>query len=412
MNRRKKYICVPEHSPLPGTKGHRGHKNRVFEFLGQMPDEYRKAELKKVSDYWYVEFQFRYPESLRPHGKRYKRIRVTEELNVIRKREGDAAAEAYALNLVRQINLSLSRGYNPFESPEPEAHQQEALNLNSAIELFLTAKRRDLKKKTIQDYEGYLNVFKAYSSDLLRLPVTEITQDHLETYMTTAQDEREWSNRTYNNTKGLLFTLFEFLRKKKLIAINPAADIETQKTRPKAHTYYDRNLSREIKAHMSTNDPYMFEFCQFIYYSCLRPKSEARNLKMRDIDMDRRLIKVDGKTGPRYVPICAELYEYLKDIDAPPDYYLFGTSGPSTKQAGQNYFSERYKKVKLSLGIPPEYTIYSWKHTRCVDLVMSGMKDVEVMHITGHTDFTSFQKYLRDLGAAMSEKVYGKTVRF
>ena len=375
---------------------------------------YRPAELIKGSQ-WYIEFQLRYPEDIRPKGKRFRRLKVIRDINRIRKKHGDAAAEAYAQNMIDALNLALKKGeINPFKQELKTEEADGTLNLNTAIEFFLTTKRREgIRPDSIRDYVSYFNIFREGMKDKLSLPINEMTETDIDKYLSDMQSDREWSSSTYNNHRGFLNGFFELLKSKKKIKENPAAALTNQKKRHKTHRYYDGPLKKKIKAWLKENDPYLLDFCQFVYYSCTRPKAETRLIKIGDIDFDRRLIRLDGKTGDRFVPICNELFEYVEPMKGlPEDHYVFSKEGPGPYRASNGWFSKRYKIMKDALKLSDDYTIYSWKHTRCVDLVMSGMSSIDTMQITGHTNFTSFEKYLRDLGAAMSGKVYGKTVRF
>ncbi|WP_392469332.1 phage integrase N-terminal SAM-like domain-containing protein [Sphingobacterium cellulitidis] len=58
----------------------------------------------------------------------------------------------------------------------------------------------------------------------------------------------------------------------------------------------------------------------------MRPK-EIRLLKIQDIDIISRQIKVNGKTGYRYFPICEELMNLISEMDLiaqPLDFYVLG----------------------------------------------------------------------------------------
>jgi hypothetical protein len=90
---------------------------------------------------------------------------------------------------------------------------------------------------------------------------------------------------------------------------------------------------------------------------------------------------------------------------------VFGERGvPGPKPSDKAYFSKPYLKIKQDLNLDFRYTIYSFKHTRVVDLLMAGFDAIKVMHITGHTDYGSFQKYIRELGAVMDKQLTGKTL--
>lgn len=427
-------------SPTLSTSAPNSNIRGIFRKFGQIPDkyrilmgqqQYREAVLKKDGNDWYIEYQYRYPEAIRPKGKRFKRIRAREDVNYIRKRKGEEAAEEYADTVISAINASLKAGMlNPFANYETKEVEKEvaeekkhaAINMNTGLELFIAnRKARKLSSKTITDYENLVKWFKAWLSgeDLLKTTPEDITTDHIDAFLNEYQDLRKWSPRTRNNYKEFVSSIFIFLRdKKNAITHNPVSGVDRQKTKATKNTYYDTELAKNIKAYMMKTDPFMHAFCQYIYYSCSRPKKEARFLRIGDIDLERNLIRVtDGKTGERFVPLCSELREWLKDINIyqyPREYYLFGSGRfGSPKHVSDNYFSSRYKPVKDKFGLDRRYTIYGWKHNRCIDLIMAGLSMAEAMQVTGHEgDYASFEHYIRDLGAAMSGKVVGETVRF
>lgn len=74
-------------------------------------------------------------------------------------------------------------------------------------------------------------------------------------------------------------------------------------------------------------------------------------------------------------------------------------------------FTNGYKLIKDKLGLDNKYTLYGWKHTRVVNLLMAGFTDNEVMSLTGHSDHKSFMAYKRELMVDTSA-MKGKTIEF
>ncbi|HYG84568.1 MAG TPA: site-specific integrase [Verrucomicrobiae bacterium] len=435
---RKKQIHTELPNPTLSTDAPNDIVRGIFNKYGQISDkfkklmgqpQYREAVLKKTGKDWYIEYQYRYPVELKPPGKRFERFRDRSDINYVRKHKGDAAAEEYAAGVIQVINNGLRSGIiNPFADEgrvnkihERRAISENSVNMNTALELFIqNRKSRKLSDKTIIDYENLCKWFKEWlsSQDLLKVEPGKITTDHIETFLSDCQEERNWSPRTRNNYKEFVSSIFIFLRdKKQLIQNNPAIGIDAQKTKATKNTYYDTELAKNIKEYMAENDAFMHSYCQYIYYSCSRPKKEARFVRIGDIDTVRGTIRItDGKTGERFVPLCTELKEWFDEINIyqyPRERFLFGPGfyGSQTP-VSVNFFTNRYKPIKDKFGLDRKYSIYGWKHNRCIDLIRLGLTLAEAMQLTGHDDYTSFENYIRDLGAAMSGKVVGETVRF
>jgi len=146
----------------------------------------------------------------------------------------------------------------------------------------------------------------------------------------------------------------------------------------------------------------------------MRP-AEIRKLKVETIDIDARQIKIDGKTGFRFVPICDELLSLINEMNLqrlPMNYHVFGKGGkPGLDKVHDDYFRDRYRPIKLKLNLDKNYTLYSWKHTRVVSLISAGFDDNQVMTLTGHRDRTGFEAYKRDL-IIDNTIMKGKTINF
>jgi integrase len=155
-------------------------------------------------------------------------------------------------------------------------------------------------------------------------------------------------------------------------------------------------------------------YSKFIYFSCMRPE-EIRNLKIENIDLSGRYIKIVGKTKSRTVPISDELADMLTSLHLekyPANYYVIGQSGEvSPFMHSENYFSRTFRvEIKEKLGLSKDFTLYGWKHTRVVDLLNAGYSDAEIMNLTGHTDTSSYDKYKRDLVNHIKTRLKGKTI--
>ena len=96
----------------------------------------------------------------------------------------------------------------------------------------------------------------------------------------------------------------------------------------------------------------------------MRP-SEIKRLKVKDIDLEKRLIRIEAAQSKvkcfDILPIADELFEVIKSMNLetfPQDYYLFTTlEYPSTKQMSHFWTTEHYKKIKNHFGLNENYSI-------------------------------------------------------
>ncbi|SKB56398.1 Site-specific recombinase XerD [Parapedobacter luteus] len=307
----------------------------------------------------------------------------------------------------------------------------EGWTLEEGIKRFRKyCKGRNLSDRTITTYDSYINNFSDWlvDSELMGYPCSKFTEFQAKDFLDEHFDEEEWSPRTYNNHLDFLLTLFNRIQKlekeesrrngggKKIEYEIDIREIEPKKDRAEKNRYYSPAVAEQVKK-ATRKDKRLYNYIRWIYYSCMRPK-EIRFLQAKHIDLHARQIKViapSGKTGERFVPICDELYDLIIESGLsklPLNHYVFGKGGiPSDEKAPKDTFSGLYRPIKKLIGLDDKYTLYGWKHTRVVNLLMAGFTDAEVMSLTGHHDYESFKTYKRELKIDTSA-MQGKTVEF
>ena len=195
--------------------------------------------------------------------------------------------------------------------------------------------------------------------------------------------------------------------------IGDDGEIEEKVTRVMKHQYFGDTIFDKVKEAMEPFPQLMF-FSKFVYYSCMRPE-EIRQLKIENVDITGRYIKIVGKTKSRTVPICDELAEMLTSLELhqyPAYYHVIGKDAEvSASTHSENYFSRIFRQdIKEKLGLSKDFTLYGMKHTRVVSLLNAGYSDAEIMNLTGHRDTASYDKYKRDLIGHMKTRLKGKTL--
>ncbi|GAA0881898.1 hypothetical protein GCM10009120_04940 [Sphingobacterium siyangense subsp. cladoniae] len=383
--------------------------------------QFKNARIVRAKDGdWRVVYEYRVPGQT---GK-FRKFYVRDGINYIHDPE---EKELAAQQLRDDIDYALAFGFNPFLpqeilckqiatqeallSAEVERKAQKPWSVPQTTEKFLEyCRKRGLSENTVRTYVSFLNNLKKYVESMTdpHIPCSALTEQHIQDFLDYYFFEEEWTPRTYNNHAKFMSQFFaraaklEKKHNRNITYEIDLSDLIIKKDRAEKNRYYSPIVAEKVKAEL-VKDPELYNYSKWIFYSCMRPK-EIRCLKIQDIDLSSRQIKVpgpNGKTGDRLVPICDELHQLIRDMGigkAKLNHYVFGKGQTiSPEQVYEDYFRRRYQKIKDHLKLDYNYTLYSWKHTRVVSLITAGFDDNQVMTLTGHRDRAGFEAYKREL---------------
>lgn len=143
---------------------------------------------------------------------------------------------------------------------------------------------------------------------------------------------------------------------------------------------------------------------------------EVCRLRVKDIDFESSKISLETKTNAyktKIIPkILMDELHFLKGKN--PNHFIFTPYGVGNwdvaEMGRRDYWSKRFKKIKMLLNFDKDYTIYSFRHTFITKLYREIRKTKtpfetksELMLITGHTTMDALEKYLRDIDAELPE---------
>jgi site-specific recombinase XerD len=371
--------------------------------------DYRPAKLCTGSR-WYVYFYYRVPAELREkyNGKKWRRFKVNQEVNRWKDHE-------YANALIEAVNLALKEGLNPFEDEKMELLMDDGpkveLSIKEAVEMYLTeVANRGLSKKTVDRYTNVCELLHQFfvQRGIHKQPVSKVKKSHIKSFLVANKQEKQWSNRQYNNVRDYIFTMFEYLRKEEVIDRNPVELVDSLSVQTKKHKYYDKILFPKVTRLMSEKQPYLWQMAQFVYYGAVRSSNELRHLKVGDImeGGDLLLFRAEVSKSNRddIVPVDPNLKKVFEQMgllsqDADPDKYIFSIHlQPGERPVSDDFIAKRFRKIRSELNLSQDYTLYGFKHSRCVHLLKDGVKLSDISKLFRHTDIATTAKYARDLG--------------
>lgn len=364
-----------------------------------------------LSKKWYVEYYYRVPNESEPRKRR-----VSEGLCT------GTAAERYA-NAKRIIDKVTGWLKDPRlfiahpdekvkvlqdeKTTSPEADRYAAYESATKAENLTNEYLAYIKDAVAQKtYETYKSKFKYY---LVWLKETNhnmlhITQQEVLPFFQWLVDQRHLTKRSVGKYKQILHTFYDWLAQKSLVWDNPIYDIPNYGTIIDcAPSVIDKSDREKLKAVIEKHDPYLWLACEIQYYCAIRPGTELRLLKVRDIDIENMTITIRQENAKNRhkeaVPINKPIADFVKKLgikNYDKDMYVFGTYNvPATEPVGKNTLRNRFNKYRDELGIDKSVKFYSWKHTGAISMVNNGVSVWELQHHMRHSSITTTEEYIR-----------------
>ena len=138
-----------------------------------------------------------------------------------------------------------------------------------------------------------------------------------------------------------------------------------------------------------------------LLYGCGLRCMEVRNLRLVDLDFDRKMLHVRQGKGKRdrYVPLAQNLMTLLEEYigkNRPKDYLFHGKSN-------RNVFYSKYsqrgiqwivRQVATKAGIQKPVSVHTLRHTFATHLLEDGLDIVSIKELLGHSRIETTMVYL------------------
>ena len=153
-----------------------------------------------------------------------------------------------------------------------------------------------------------------------------------------------------------------------------------------------------------------------LLYGCGLRCMEVRNVRIQDLDFDRKQLRVVQGKGKkdRYVPLSEHLIRGLKvylEAEKPTDWIFNGQ--PLANRAGGD-FDSRYsqrgvqwaiKQASALAGIKKEVCVHTLRHSYATHLLEDGLDIVSLKNLLGHENIETTMEYLQ-IAQLASQKVF------
>lgn len=375
---------------------------------------------------WYVYFSVRNPK--------------TGKLIPVKKEKGfkictnDKARLKQGENLIKEYTHKIKNGWTPWSDDEyifedqimyhseAEAYGTRRKKSKTSIRLyaseFLLFKKQSLKSKGYSSYQSKFRIFTHWleKSNYIDYDITEISNDVILLFFEYLISQRDLDKVTIKGYKVRINAMFQWLVNKHIIKNNPVYNIPigTKKCDKSPRPILPGDID-ELLDKIEANDLQLYLACLMQYFCAIRPGTELRLLKIKDIDFWNGSIKInilDSKnqrdeviTMPNQLQQIMtntyHLHKYDKEL------YVFSINGiPGQKPLGKNNLRMRFNKYRDELNLCEDYKFYSFKHTGAGMMLNCKEFNIrELMEHLRHTDINSTYHYIRRYRGSNPEKI-------
>lgn len=264
-----------------------------------------------------------------------------------------------------------------------------------------------LKLETVKALASYniikvnLNKFNTVFGNML---VRDITSADLENY----QERRKQQGKapgTIDHEIGKAKTMINKARDNDLVTAKTKETFERVKKTLKAGTdVRDRILSPdEFKSLIKHSAGHIQGMITIGYYTGMR-KGEIVALTWDHVDLAARMIRLEAEDTKdreaRSIPICDELYKYLKSLptriqDTGKDNHIFQFKGQPIKGDIRDGLKNACKEAKIKYGrfVKGGFIFHDLRHTFNTNMRKAGVQESVIMAITGHSTREMFDRY-------------------
>lgn len=272
------------------------------------------------------------------------------------------------------------------------------MTLREAAEEFYTYLiTRGRSSETITGYMKNLRYFNRYLCSLYNCEtyLEDINTEHIENYLHYLLKEKGYSPSSRRRALAILRSFYNFCHKRGWCQANIAAGVEAIKSDKKERVFL---TYEEIQAILEAcEQPLMQLVIQFLYYTGLRI-SECLNLRLQDVDLESKIIRVIAGKGckDRNIPISHKLMPLLTDyvekgrIDRGTDYFFSTSSGSLSR----SYVDREIRRAGQKAGLGKTVSAHIMRHSFASSLVQKEVNIFRVQKLLGHSSLNTTSIYI------------------
>ena len=254
-------------------------------------------------------------------------------------------------------------------------------------------------------------VNKKYKKEISTLELKDLNKETIEKYLEYLEKEKNNSISTVNQRLAAIKSFFNYLTIEDIEYIslcNEIHSIKIKKTKQETIKYLSKEGIKEILSLPKTsieNGVRDLAILTLLYDSGARVQ-ELVNIKIKDIDFNKKTVYLFGKgRKARIVPLISQtikiLEKYIKIYNIPinSDNLLFYNSQKEAlTRMGITYIIKKYVSIaknKNPLEFQINVTPHTFRHSKAMHLLESGVNLIYIRDFLGHESVTTTEIYAR-----------------
>ena len=256
---------------------------------------------------------------------------------------------------------------------------------------YLTSVRK-YPDNTVNSYLSDITIFKEYLSSL-KINYLKVDKDIIREYLKVLGNSN-YKSSSINRILSSLKNYYDYLEYKHLIEYNPLKDLNRPKKEKRLPNFINNNDYEEILKKSLERTDFIGRrntlLLELLYSSGIRI-SEALNIKIKDINMGDKSIRILGKGSKMRIVYFGEyakeyLEEYLKVRNSSLEYLFLNKNNTLLTRRGAEYIISNLVKTSL---LKKRVTPHTFRHSYATEMLNNGADIRSVQELLGHSSLST-----------------------
>ena len=256
---------------------------------------------------------------------------------------------------------------------------------------YLTSIRK-YPDNTVNSYLSDITIFKEYLSSL-KINYLKVDKDIIREYLKVLGNSN-YKSSSINRILSSLKNYYDYLEYKHLIEYNPLKDLNRPKKEKRLPNFINNNDYEEIIKKSLERTDFIGRrntlLLELLYSSGIRI-SEALNIKIKDINMSDKSIRILGKGSKMRIVYFGEyakeyLEEYLKVRNSSLEYLFLNKNNTLLTRRGAEYIISNLVKTSL---LKKKVTPHTFRHSYATEMLNNGADIRSVQELLGHSSLST-----------------------
>ena len=266
--------------------------------------------------------------------------------------------------------------------------------------LLYIEKERNFSKNTIRSYKNDLIQFNEFLSKYDNsLNFLNIDKTAIQFYIQHCS-KNKMTDKTLLRKVSTIKSLFRYLTQNELIDFNISKLIPSPKVAKKIPHYLSKKKIEELMSlpDLSTKKGLMHKSILEVFYSTGLRISELAEIKIRNLDLNKKILKISGKGDKERIVIIGQIASesiknYLRVSKNSDNIYLYPSSNKMNSHISVSYIYKMIKKYLIRVTNDEKMSPHSLRHSFATHLLDNGADLMSVKELLGHEDLSSTQVY-------------------